>query len=80
MSRLEQVKQVKAKHEHHLLEMENVVGVGIGKKNRTLEVCIKVYVTIKKPENALAQDDIIPKVIEGIKTDVVESGAIRFQN
>lgn len=80
MISFEKVKQIKTKHEKELLGKENVVGVGIGKKNMTDELCIKVYVITKKPESQLKPDEIIPKSIEGIKTDIVESGKIRFQN
>ena len=80
MVSFEKVKQIKMKYEKKLLGKENVVGVGIGKKNMTDELCIKVYVSIKKEENQLEQDAMIPKSIEGIKTDIVETGKIRFQN
>jgi hypothetical protein len=76
---LDKVKRIKSKYEKELLRKENVVGVGIGKKNITEELCIKVYVTIKKLESQLEQDQIVPKILEGIKTDIVESGKIRFQ-
>jgi hypothetical protein len=80
MVSLVKVKQIKMKYEKELLGKENVVGVGIGKKNMTDELCIKVYVTTKKEKSLLKQDAIIPKSIEGIKTDIVESGKIRFQD
>jgi hypothetical protein len=72
--------EIKAKYQNDLLTKENVVGVGIGKKSETGEFCIRVYVEVKKPENQLKSVDIIPKLIEGVKTDVVESGKLLAQN
>jgi hypothetical protein len=80
MNSFEQVKRIKSKYEEELLGFENVVGVGIGKLKTTDEFCIKVYVTSKKPESQLEPDEIIPKCIEGIKTDVVETGTISAQS
>lgn len=80
MINLEKIRHIKTKHEKELLGKPNVVGVGIGKKNMTDELCIKVYVITKKPESQLKPDEIIPKLIEGVKTDIVESGKIHFQN
>ena len=72
--------EIRSKYQNELLAKENVVGVGIGKKRKTGEFCIKVYVVVKKPENQLKPTDIIPKQIEGVKTDVVESGKLEAQN
>ena len=38
---------------------------------------IRIYVTKKLPESMLRKDEIIPKVVEGIPTDVVEIGRIK---
>lgn len=71
---------IKTKYQEELLAKENVVGVGIGKKKRTGEFCIKVYVKEKKPVNQLKTTDIIPRQLEGVRTDVVETGKIIAQN
>lgn len=67
---------VKERHQEELLRYENVIGVGIGNKisgDKTLdEMCIKVYVKIKKPKTQLSADQVIPEAIEGFKTDVEE--------
>lgn len=56
------------KNENTLRHLPNVTGVGIGEKNG--EEVIIVFVTHKVPESELDSSDIIPKYIEGQKTDV----------
>ena len=80
MKTLEQVKKIKEKYEKQKLEIENVIGVGIGKKKDTQELCIRVYVRKRIPESQLKPGEIVPESIEGIQIDVVESGEIRFQH
>jgi hypothetical protein len=75
------VKQAMDSQETNLLEKANVVGVGVGYKEskgkETDEVCLNVYVT--KKEKKLSENDLVPKIIEGIKTDVREVGVIEAQ-
>ena len=58
----------------------NVVGVGVGRKlvrgRETEELSIAISVIKKLPERSLKREEIIPKEIEGIKTDVIETGVI----
>lgn len=58
----------------------NVVGVGVGRKlvrgRETEELSVAVSVIKKLPETSLRREEIIPKEIEGIKTDVIETGVI----
>jgi hypothetical protein len=56
------------KHEAVLMRLPNVSGMGLGEKNGK-EVII-VFVKKKAPESQLEKSDIIPKRIEGFKTDV----------
>jgi len=70
--------EVKERWENHLLGKENVVSVGLGKKEvggvPTDIDCITVGVTEKKtPANS---NDMIPETIEGYPTDVIEVGEI----
>jgi hypothetical protein len=62
---------------------ENIVGVGISEKivgNRlTDEPCIAVYVVAKKPRGQVATDMLVPEAVDGIPTDVVETGELRRQ-
>lgn len=81
MAKMEEVRRIKERHEAELMEKAGVVGCAIGYKfvggKKTDELCIVCYVIEKKPEEKLRKQDIIPKKIEGVSTDVVESGEIR---
>ncbi len=81
MATMEEVRRVKERHEAELMEKSGVVGCAIGYKHvggkKTDELCIVCYVIEKKLERELRKQDIIPKEIQGIPTDVVESGEIR---
>jgi hypothetical protein len=56
----------------------NVVGVGIGRKVSNGKVtaprAIRIYVQRKVAEKLMPREFVIPKKIEGVPTDVVESG------
>lgn len=74
---MDKVKRVKEKYSLELLSNPWVTAVGIGTKiikgEDTHEFCIKVYVSEKFPEKFLlkyGRDLIIPKEIEGVKTDI----------
>jgi hypothetical protein len=58
--------------------MRNVVGVGVGHKwvhgLPTKEACIQVYVRKKVDPSALPADAVIPAIVNGVKTDVIEVG------
>lgn len=79
----EQAFQAQALHQDTLLDKQNVVGVAVGYKNATGEntgdVAVVVLVEQKKPLAALTAQDVIPKELEGMKTDVVEVGYLRAQ-
>ncbi|MHA2127836.1 MAG: hypothetical protein ACXACO_21105 [Promethearchaeota archaeon] len=81
MVTIEEVRKVKEKNESELMKKSGVTGCGIGYKyvdgKKTDELCIVCYVKKKKSEAQLKKKDIIPKTIEGVQTDVVESGEIR---
>ena len=78
---LSQAKQVKGAHVHDLLSKRNVVGVGLGYKIsegvNTGELSLVVSVTHKVPPAALAAEDLVPKVLGGVKTDVLATGPFR---
>jgi hypothetical protein len=63
-----------------LLKKQNVVAVGIGYKtvegHTTGDLSIICSVADKKPISKLSTADLIPRVIEGIPTDVFNSGVI----
>lgn len=80
---LERVRTVKALHENELMSKANVVGVGIGLRQRggepTGEPAIVVSVTHKLPPSQLAPGDVIPRELEGIPVDVQVVGKLRAQ-
>jgi hypothetical protein len=76
-----QARRVKDTHVSDLLGKRNVVGVGLGYKVsqgvNTGELSLIVSVTRKAEVSALAAEDLVPKALEGVKTDVVETGKLR---
>ncbi len=76
-----QAKQVKQSHMGHLLDKRNVVGVGVGYKFshgvNTGALGIVVSVQRKEPPSALAAADMVPTTINGLQTDVLETGMLR---
>jgi hypothetical protein len=61
---------VQARHEQELLRYPNVVGLATGESG------LLVLVSRKLPESELAPDERLPREIEGVPVDVVETGAI----
>jgi hypothetical protein len=79
-----QAKHVKETHVCELLDKRNVVGVGLGYKIshgvNTGEIGLIVSVTHKADVSALAAKDLVPKTLNGVKTDVVQTGMFRAQD
>ena len=79
--KIERLKAIKAAHEADLMRRANVVGVGIGLRQRggelTPEPVIVVSVTHKVPPSQLAPGDVIPRELEGIPVDVQATGKLR---
>ncbi len=71
------IEVVRQKYEDQLMNLPNVVGVGIGEKDGK-EVII-VFVTHKVPASALQAHQIVPKTLEGFETDVEETGFVSAQ-
>ena len=75
------IRAAKAGHEGSLFRLANVVGLAVGHKVvggvETGEPCITVYVERKRPEAELRRRDIVPKALDGVRTDVVETGPFR---
>jgi len=65
-----------------LLKKKNVVGFSTRLHNKIVNgreipiKCIRIYVERKVPKEMLAESDIIPEELFGIKTDVVEIGKV----
>lgn len=62
------IKTALKKNQEKLLQLPNVTGVGIGEKDR--KDVILVFVQKKIPESELQPQDIIPKELDGYRTDV----------
>ena len=78
---LERLRWVKDRHEADLMDKPNVVGVGIGLRQRsgelTDEPAIVVSVTEKLPSSTLNAEDRIPAELEGVPVDVQAVGKLR---
>lgn len=74
------ISEVIEKRELEIYKYPNVVGLGASYRMKagkpTDELCLVVYVEKKVPAAQLSKRDIIPKEIDGVKTDVVEMGRI----
>lgn len=70
---IEAATKIKKRNEEAILQIEGVVGMGIGLSEKTHgQVVIEVYV--KKPKHQM--EHLFPKVLEGIPVQVVETGDI----
>ncbi len=76
-----QARSVKQSNVRHLIRRKNVVGVGVGYKvtasGATDELSVVVNVARKVPVAQLTEADLIPKTIDNVRTDVVETGVLR---
>ena len=83
MMQQHEVKQAKDLHRALLMKKPNVVGVGVGYKRShekvTSKLGIVVMVRHKMPLSALEPDEVIPKEVGGVRTDVIEVGELRPQ-
>ena len=74
----EHAKDVKQRYTDSLMSCERVVGVGVRRRKTQRpdqsHWVIVVYVSQKIPSHQLKPADMIPREIEGVKTDVVETG------
>jgi hypothetical protein len=74
----QRVERILRQNEKDLMAKANVVGVGIGYRERTLqptqEISLIVLVSKKLPRALLAAKDIIPLEIDGVPVDVKEVG------
>ncbi len=81
MSAYEAVKQAKSVHQAMIFQKPNVVGLGIGYKvsgkKVTQELSLVVLVEQKIPLSALSEEALIPREVEGVRTDVVQVGVLR---
>ena len=68
----------KQRHLDSVLQLPNVIACGVGFKvddsGPTGELSVVVSVTRKLPEAVLSVAELVPRLLDGIKTDVVETG------
>lgn len=81
MAQQQTVTQVKEAHKQAILARPNIVGAGTGYKvrrgERTDELCVVVLVSRKVPLAALSAQDMVPRQLDGVPTDVIEVGELR---
>jgi len=71
------VSEARQKHERALMRKKNVVGVGVGRRGN--EPAVTVFVEKKVPKSELSSQDLVPRAVDGVRTDVVETGKIVAQ-
>ncbi len=79
---MSRVRAVKAEYEAMLLKKKNVVGVGIGFRERagqlTEELVLTVLVRVKQPLSRLRKRDRIPSMLDGVAVDVKQVGKLKI--
>lgn len=84
MAAVNDTARVKDYHLNRILNYSNVVGAGVGykitKSGPTDEMSVIVAVTKKLPKEQLKSSDLVPSWIDGVRTDVVETGRLRAQS
>ncbi len=75
---------VKMRYEARLMSMANVVGVGVGVRQRggqiLDEIALIVLVDRKRPWSELAPEDRVPSQLDGVPVDVQEIGRPEAQS
>lgn len=78
---IEQVMEVKSRYEKMLLQQSNVIGVGVGYRQKagqlTDELAIIVNVSQKQEPFSLTEEEILPTELEGVPVDVQEIGPMK---
>jgi hypothetical protein len=81
LSPTQKASAVKRAYQAELMSKANVVGVGVGFRQkegqRTDTVALVVMVTKKVPPHQLDPQDVLPTMIEGIPVDVQVVGELR---
>ncbi len=78
---MERILAVKAKYERMLLRKKNVVGLGVGYRERHGEITDQMVLTVmvqqKEQRSRLRSNDLIPPELDGVPVDVKEVGQLR---
>ena len=85
MANVQDISALRQKSQKDMFKKANVIGVGVGfketKGKKTEELALKVLVRQKTPISELSSKDLIPKEMDGVRTDVLAVGNINaFQN
>jgi hypothetical protein len=67
------------KHESTLMSLPHVVGVGLGRDDRTGQDAIVVFVDRLIPTDALRAGEVIPESVEGVPIRVQLIGTVTAQ-
>lgn len=72
------VRRIQERYQNELMNKRNVVGVAMGYKNTDdhNDPAVVVLVEEKKPVSSLNRTDVIPREIDGVRTDVIEVGRL----
>ena len=77
----ELARQIKQLHAQEIMSRPNVVGLGVGEKvsqgRKTGEISVVVLVRQKLPPAGLTKEALLPRALDGVKTDVIEVGELR---
>lgn len=79
---MERAREAKARNSSALMSKQRVVSVGVGHKYTKGErigdeMCVVVGVTHKIEQEHIQAEDLVPRKVDGVFTDVVEIGKIR---
>jgi len=78
---METILKIKEKIKKEFLNKKNVVGIGVGYKVKdgvlTDELAVIVNVKKKVDKSSLSKSDLVPKEVDGVKTDVFEIGEVK---
>jgi hypothetical protein len=81
MAIIDEIIQAQLLFQETLLKKANVIGVAVGYKNRlgetTGDLSLVALVESKVPIAALSAEDMVPKELDGAKTDVFEIGTVQ---
>ncbi|MCL4515554.1 MAG: S1 family peptidase [Firmicutes bacterium] len=79
---MEKLQKTLEKKKKHLLNLPNVVGVGVGYKQvggvTTTQPAIVVLVEKKVPSAQLLPNQMVPQAVDDVATDVIQVGKLRF--
>ncbi|MCY3717979.1 MAG: hypothetical protein OXG07_00290 [Anaerolineaceae bacterium] len=71
--------RIQEKYNEQLMALPNVVGTAVGLRKRqgqfTDQVALVVMVARKLPRASLATAELVPRELEGVPVDVLETGA-----